>query len=47
VLAVRKGTEVRKFDSVPNDGQWLRAIARVGWDTLNPAGIVRIYDVSP
>ena len=46
-LVVRKGTTVERFPSVTNDGQWVRAISRVGWDTLNPAGIVRIYDVSP
>ena len=46
-LVVRKGTTVERFDSVTNDGQWVRAISRVGWDTLNPAGIVRIYDATP
>jgi hypothetical protein len=43
----RKGTTVEKFDSVTNDGQWVRAISRVGWDTLNPPGIVRIWDATP
>lgn len=46
-LVIRKGTTVERFDSVTNDGTWVRAICRASWDSLNPAGIVRIYDVSP
>lgn len=38
----RQGTEVRKFDSVTNDGQWVRGVSRVGFGFLNPAGVVRI-----
>ena len=43
-LVMRKGTEVRKFDNVHQDGIWLRAVARLGIGYLNPAGIVRGYD---
>lgn len=46
-LVTRKGTTVERFPSVTNDGQWVRAISRIGWDTLNPAGIVRIWDATP
>ena len=35
-LVIRKGTEVRKFDSVTNDGVWVRAIARVSRDNPQP-----------
>jgi HK97 family phage major capsid protein len=38
----RQSTEVRKFDSVTNDGQWVRGVSRVGFGFLNPAGVVRI-----
>jgi HK97 family phage major capsid protein len=38
----RQTTEVRKFDSVTNDGQWVRGVSRVGFGFLNPAGVVRI-----
>lgn len=43
---LRKGTVVERFPSVTNDGTYVRAITRVGWNTLNPAGIVRLYDVA-
>ena len=46
-FVVRKGTRVERFPSVTNDGQWVRGIMRAGWDTLNPAGIVRIWDATP
>jgi len=38
---------IERFPSVTNDGQWVRAISRVGWNTLNAAGIVRIWDATP
>lgn len=40
---LRKGTTVERFDSVTNDGQFVRAISRVGFGFLNPAGLVRIW----
>ena len=40
----RKGTTVERFPSVTNDGQYVRAISRVGLGFLNPAGVVRLYD---
>jgi HK97 family phage major capsid protein len=46
-FVVRNGTRVERFPSVTNDGQWVRGIMRAGWDTLNPAGIVRIWDATP
>lgn len=46
-FVVRSGTKVERFPSVTNDGQWVRGIMRAGWDTLNPAGIVRIWDATP
>jgi HK97 family phage major capsid protein len=46
-LVTRKGTSVERFESITNDGKWVRAISRIGWDTLNPAGIVRIWDATP
>ncbi|MCV7092109.1 phage major capsid protein [Mycobacterium interjectum] len=46
-FVVRNGTKVERFPSVTNDGQWVRGIMRAGWDTLNPAGIVRIWDATP
>lgn len=42
----RTGTTVERFPSVTNDGQYVRAISRVGFGFLNPAGIVRIYNAS-
>ncbi|OCB36994.1 capsid protein [Mycobacterium malmoense] len=39
----RKGTTVERFDSVTNDGQWVRAISRVGFGFLNPAGVIRLH----
>lgn len=39
---LRKGTAVEKFDSVTNDGQWVRAISRNGFGFLNEPGLVRI-----
>jgi hypothetical protein len=41
---LRKGTTVERFPSVTNDGQYVRAISRVGFGLLNPAGVVRLYD---
>ena len=46
-LVIRQGATVEKFPSVTNDGWYLRGIMRVGWDTLNPAGIVRIWNATP
>lgn len=40
---LRKGTTVERFDSVTNDGQYVRAISRVGFGFLNPAGVVRLH----
>jgi len=39
---LRQGTEVRKFDDITHDGQYVRGVCRAGWAFLNPAGIVRI-----
>jgi HK97 family phage major capsid protein len=38
----RQTTEVRRFDSVTNDGQHVRGVSRVGFGFLNPAGVVRL-----
>ena len=43
---VRKGTTVERFPSVTNDGQYVRAISRVGLGFLNPAGVVRLSHAS-
>lgn len=43
---VRKGTAVERFDSVTNDGTWIRAISRIGFGFLNPAGVIRLYDAA-
>lgn len=40
---LRKGTTVERFDSITNDGLYLRAISRVGFGFLNPAGVVRLH----
>jgi|GEM_PF-5246453 HK97 family phage major capsid protein len=45
-FVVRSGTKVERFPSVTNDGQWVRGIMRAAWGTLNPAGIVRLYDAA-
>ena len=39
---IRKGTTFERFPSVTNDGQWVRAISRVGLGYLNESGIVRL-----
>ncbi|VBA57610.1 hypothetical protein LAUMK191_04100 [Mycobacterium attenuatum] len=41
---LRRGTTVERFDSITNDGQYVRAKSRVGFGFLNPAGVVRLYD---
>jgi HK97 family phage major capsid protein len=41
---LRTGTTVERFPSVTNDGQWVRAISRIGLGYLNPAGVVRLHD---
>ncbi|MFC6009580.1 phage major capsid protein [Nocardia lasii] len=46
MLVMRKGTEVRRFDAVHNDGIDVRAVARLGLAFLNESGIVRGYDAS-
>jgi DNA invertase Pin-like site-specific DNA recombinase len=43
---LRSGTTVERFPSVTNDGQHVRAISRVGFGFLNPAGVVRLYDAA-
>lgn len=40
---LRQGTTVERFPSVTNDGLYIRAISRVGFGFLNPAGIVRLH----
>jgi HK97 family phage major capsid protein len=37
---LRRGTTVERFDSITNDGQYVRAISRIGLGFLNPAGVV-------
>ncbi len=39
---LRKGSEIKRFDSVVNDGLWIRAISRVGFGFLNEPGVVRL-----
>jgi len=46
-FVIRNDTKVERFPSVTNDGQWVRGIMRAAWDTLNPAGLVRIWDATP
>lgn len=46
VLVVRKGTTVEKFPAVYNVGVDIRVHARYGIGFLNPAGVVRGYDVA-
>ncbi|WP_170937435.1 phage major capsid protein [Mycobacterium avium] len=43
---LRSGTTVERFDSVTNDGLYIRAISRIGVGFLNPAGVVRLYHAS-
>ena len=45
-FVVRSGTKVERFPSVTNDGQRVRGIMRAAQGTLNPAGIVRLYDAA-
>lgn len=40
---LRQGTTVERFPSVTNDGLYVRAISRVGFGFLNPAGVVRLH----
>ncbi|WP_197505215.1 phage major capsid protein [Mycobacterium sp. 1245499.0] len=40
---LRQGSTVEKFDSVTNDGLYVRAKSRIGFGFLNPAGVVRIW----
>lgn len=40
----RKGTTVERFPAVTTDGQYVRAISRVGFGFLNPAGVVRLHN---
>ncbi|ORA07422.1 phage major capsid protein [Mycobacterium arosiense] len=40
---LRQGSTVEKFDSITNDGLYVRAKSRVGFGFLNPAGVVRIH----
>jgi hypothetical protein len=42
----RKGTTVERFPAVDQDGTYIRAISRLGLAFLNPAGVVRGYDVA-
>ena len=46
VLVVRKGTRVERFPNVQKDGQWVRAVSRLGLGFLNPAGVVRGYKIA-
>lgn len=43
---LRQGTTVERFPSVTNDGLYIRAISRVGFGFLNPAGVVRLHQAS-
>jgi len=40
---LRRGTTVERFPYVDHDGQYIRAISRIGFGFLNPAGVVRLY----
>ena len=42
----RKGTAVERFPNVQQDGTWIRAVSRLGVAFLNPAGVVRGFDVA-
>lgn len=41
VLVIRKGTRVERFPNVQKDGQWVRAVSRLGIGFLNLAGVIR------
>ncbi len=43
----RTGTTVERFPNVQQDGTWIRVVSRLGLAYLNPAGIVRGFDVTP
>ena len=43
----RTGTTVERFPNMQQDGTWIRAVSRLGLVYLNPAGIVRGFDVTP
>lgn len=43
---LRKGTEVKTFDVVRQDGKDVRGIARVGFAFLHPQANVRLYDAA-
>ena len=42
----RKRTTVERFPNVQQDGTWIRAVSRLGLAFLNPAGVVRGYDLA-
>lgn len=41
-FVMRKGTKVEKFPNVQRDGQWLRAVSRLGVAFVNEPGVVRL-----
>ncbi len=41
---LRKGTTVERFPAVTTDGLYIRAISRLGFGFLNPAGVVRLHE---
>ncbi len=46
VLVMRKGTAVKRFPAVYNDGTDIRAVSRFGLAFLNEPGLVRGYDAA-
>lgn len=46
VLVMRSGTRVEKFPNVQKDGQWVRAVSRLGIGFLNKTGVVRGYKIA-
>lgn len=46
VLVMRLDTRVEMFPNIQRDGQWIRAVSRLGLGFLNPAGVVRGYKIA-
>jgi HK97 family phage major capsid protein len=39
---LRSGTAIETFPAITNDGTYVRALSRIGFGFLNPAGVIRI-----
>ena len=45
-LVLRQGTQITRTFVPQNDSWFIGATSRYGWDTLNPASIVRLYNAA-